>query len=355
MKRYNNLFKEIIKFDNLLLAAHKAQKGKRKQNNVSGFNFFKEQNLLHLKSELKNKTYKPGKYKTFNIYEPKLRMISAAPYRDRVVHHALCNIIEPVFEKTFIYDSYANRKGKGTHKAILRYQRFMQKNKYVLKADIKQYFPSIVHQILKQEIRKKIKCKDTLWLIDLIIDNSNAQKEINEYFHGDNLFTPFEKRKGLPIGNLTSQFFANIYLNPLDHFVKEDLRCKYYIRYVDDFVIFDNNKNHLHKINLQVQQFLDNYRLRLHINKTKVFPVNIGICFLGHRIFNNFRLLKKDNVKRFKKRLKKQICLLKAGKLEQAKFEQSIKSWGAHAAFSNTYFFKKKIINTLASQGINFN
>jgi retron-type reverse transcriptase len=211
MKRYGNLYPQITEFSNLLLAAKKAQKGKRYQPNILNFNYHLESELQQLQQQLSNKTYQPGDYRTFYIQEPKTRMISAAPYRDRVVHHGLCNIIVPIFEKTFINDSYANRIGFGTHKALRRFTQFARSSKYVLQCDIQKYFPSIDHEILKSLIRRKIKCRDTLWLIDTIIDRSNEQYPVIEYFPGDTLLSPIERKRGLPLRNLTSQFFANIY------------------------------------------------------------------------------------------------------------------------------------------------
>src|SRR5262249_9014767 len=158
-----------------------------------------------LQAELQSQTYRLGPYRTFTIYDAKPRLISAAPYRDRVVHHALCNIIEPIFERIFIHDSYACRKGKGTHAAAHRLTQFMQNNDYPLQCDIRKYFPSIDHAILKSLLRRKIGCPQTLWLIDLLIDHSNPQDEVTDYFPGDTLFTPWERRRGLPIGNQTSQ------------------------------------------------------------------------------------------------------------------------------------------------------
>ena len=234
MKTFKHLFEKIISFDNLLLAAKLSQKGRRYKPDVAQFHFRLEEELIDLREELLVKRYQPGAYRTFHIFDPKQRMISAAPYRDRVVHHALCQIIEPIFEQTFIYDSYANRKGKGTHKAITRYQDYAKRYPYVLKCDIRKFFPSVDHQVLKQEIRRKISCPDTLWLIDQIIDNSNHQEAHLQWFPGDDLFSPIERKRGLPIGNLTSQFWGNVYLNRFDHFVKEELRVPGYIRYVDD-------------------------------------------------------------------------------------------------------------------------
>jgi retron-type reverse transcriptase len=210
MKRYGNLYPQIITFDNLYLAARKAQLGKRFRDNILDFNYNLEGELIKLQQELTAKTYQPGNYRTFHIRDPKSRLISAAPYRDRVVHHGLCNIIVPIFERTFIRDSYANRVGFGTHRALRRFIEFFRRSRYVLQCDIKKYFPSIDHQILKRQIRRKIKCPDTLWLIDTIIDNSNEQEPVIEYFPGDDLLTPLQRRKGIPIGNLTSQFWSNV-------------------------------------------------------------------------------------------------------------------------------------------------
>ena len=240
MKTYNRLFNRICSFENLLLAARKAQDGKRFQEEVARFNFHLERELYRLQEELQTRIYRPGPYHEFHIYEPKLRKISAAPYRDRVVHHALCNVIEPIFDRTFIFDSYACRKGKGTHKAVNRFTEFCRKSEYVLKCDIKKYFPSIDHGILKTRFRKKIRDADVLWLMDLIVDFSNPQEGLLDeqdtardrpppYGSGDILGTvrdgfslPDEagtvRRRGIPIGNLTSQFYANIYLNGFDHY-----------------------------------------------------------------------------------------------------------------------------------------
>ncbi|UCE08222.1 MAG: RNA-dependent DNA polymerase, partial [bacterium] len=241
MKTYKHLFEKIISFENLLVAAQQAGQGKGKKKNVMRFNFVREDNLVQIQQELINKTYQPGAYHAFRIFDPKPRLISAADFRDRVVHHALCNIIEPIFNKGFIFDCYANRKGKGTHAGIRRAQAFLRGNRFVLKCDIKKYFPSIDHEILKQEIRRKIADPETLWLIDTIIDGSNEQEFVYDFFPGDDLFTSQERRKGLPLGNLTSQFFANLFLSRFDHFVKERLKVKYYARYVDDLVYADND------------------------------------------------------------------------------------------------------------------
>ena len=198
--------------------------------------------------------------------EPKPRTISAAPYRDRVVHHALCNIIAPIFEGTFISDSYANRIGFGTHRALRRFTEFARSSLYILQCDIRKYFPSIDHGILKELVRRKIKCAETLWLIDSIIDGSNEQEPVIHHFPGDDLLAPLQRRRGLPIGNLTSQFFANIYLNGFDHFLKEQLRVKKYIRYVDDFALFSDDWEFLAEARLAIED----YRSSVTLGRRKV-------------------------------------------------------------------------------------
>lgn len=344
MKRHKNLYSKITDFQNLLVAAKKAQARKRNQPSVAHFNFHLEKRLFEIQEELKLQSYQPQAYKEFYISEPKPRMISAAPYKDRVVHHALCNIVAPILEKSMIYDTYANRKGKGTHKAISHYQTFSKKNQYALKCDIRKFFPSIDHTILKQEIKKKIGCDQTLWLINKIIDNSNLQEEHLVYFYQDDLFSPHQRRRGLPIGNLTSQLFGNYYLNAFDHFIKEQLRCKYYLRYVDDFVLLNNDKSRLGDWKLKIASFLTNYRLILHPNKSRVHPTEEGLTFLGHRAFPDFRLLRSENIRRFRKRTRKHIIAYHKGEMSQLEFYQCTQAWFAHAAFSNTERLRKKII-----------
>ena len=344
MKRFNHLYHQICSFENILKASKKARLGKRLQDTVAGFEFNLESEITRLSHELITKSYRPGPYREFHIVEPKKRMISAAPYRDRVVHHALCSIIEPIFDKTFISDSYANRINKGTHKAVQRYQHFARRYSYVLKCDIKKYFPSIDHDILKSLIERKIKCKDTLWLISLILDNSNTQEGVMDYYLGDTLFTPLERRKGLPMGNLTSQFFANIYLDKLDYFVKENLRSKAYVRYVDDFVLFGVDKKGLWKNFKQIGTFLDSLRLTMHKKKSMVYPVKNGVGFLGHKVFPDYKLLNHGNVIRFRRKLKKMNKDYLQGNIPLEHVSRSIQGWVAHASFSNTYRLRKKIL-----------
>ena len=212
MKRHNHLWDWMTGYSNLERAAIKAARGKRRRRNVAEFLYNLETEICQLQDELRDKTYKPGAYHTFFIYEPKLRMISAAPFRDRVVHHALCSVLEWTFEPTFISDSYACRRGKGTHAAVDRFTEFARRNRYVLKCDVRKFFPSVDHEILKETVARKVKDRNALWLVDRIIDGSNPQEPVWDWFPGDDLLTRTERRLGLPIGNQTSQFFANVFL-----------------------------------------------------------------------------------------------------------------------------------------------
>ena len=347
MKRHGNLWKEIIDEDNLFLAAHKAARGKRFQKNVLNFNAKLGDNIVKIKRELESQTYQPGSYRTFQIFEPKQRMISAAPFRDRVVHHALCSIIQPIFEKTFIFDSYANRTGFGTHRALRRFTEFARSSKYVLQCDIEKYFPTIDHEILKSLIRRKVKCKETLWLIDKIVDNSNEQLSINRYFDGDDLFTPFERKRGLPIGNLTSQFFANVYLNHLDHFVKEKLGIKKYVRYVDDFALFGDDREFLQTARKRIEVFLETLRLQIHKVKSQLFETGIGANFVGFRVFPTLIRVRSDNLRRARWRLRKMVENYQSGELNAEKIKECLRSWIAHLEHGDTFQLRSKIFTEL--------
>lgn len=348
MKRYGNLYHRIYAFDNLWLAAQKAQRGKRSRPEVARFNLALEAELFELRDQLRQQSYLPGAYRQFAIYEPKLRLISAAPYRDRVVHHAVCNVVEPIFDSTFIFDSYACRKGKGTHLAVERFSRFASGYKYLLKADILKYFPSIDHRILKSLFRRKIKDPKVWWLMDRVEDSGNPQPWVLSYFQGDDLLTPLQRRRGIPIGNLSSQFFANLYLNPMDHFIKEQLGARAYLRYCDDFAIFSDNKDWLHQVLLELTDFLDRHlRLKLHPVKCRIHQVKEGIGFLGFRIFPTHRRVLRSSVIRFRRRY------ANFGQLgRSAGFRlNSIQSWLAHIGWADSYGLKRQLAEQMPEVG----
>jgi RNA-directed DNA polymerase len=344
MKRHNHLWSAITSFDNLLLAAHKAQKGKRFRANVLEFNYDLEGNLLALQNQLNNRTYQPGAYRTFEIFEPKPRIIAAAPYLDRVVHHALCNIIIPIFERSFIRDSYANRVGYGTHRALQRFTKFARSSRYVLQCDIQKYFPSIDRQILKSLIRRKINCLSTLWLIGIIIDNGNYVPIPAQYFPGDTLLTPVARPLGLPIGNLTSQFFANIYLNGLDHFIQEQLKVPKYLRYVDDFSLFSDSPAQLGEARIKIEAYLATLRLKIHPIKSQIFETKHGANFVGFRVLPHQIRIRGDSLRRGCRRFRKNKQRVSHGRMKTLDFDKSTQSWFAHLQHGDTWRLQQTIL-----------
>jgi retron-type reverse transcriptase len=274
------MYRQLCSWDNLLLAYHRASQGKRGHPTVAAFEHRLEDHVLDLQAELRSHSYRPGRYTSFYIHEPKRRLISAAPFRDRVVHHALGNLIEPIFERTFIADSYAKRVGKGTHRALNRAQELVRRYPYVLQCDVRQFFPSIDHAILRRILASKIADPDVLWLVDRILESGQgvlSEEDAMVYFPGDDLFA-VNRPRGLPIGNLTSQFWANVYLNLFDHFIKRTLRCPGYVRYVDDFPLFAPDKGTLWAWNQTVEGRLTDLRLTIH-PRTHPRPVAEGIPF----------------------------------------------------------------------------
>lgn len=336
MKTHKNLYSAICEFDNIHRAYLRARVGKRYKRDVLEFSSNLEENLINIQNHLAWKTYQPSPYKYFTIYEPKVRMIAALPFSDRVVHHALCNVIEPIFESAFIRDSYACRPGGGVLAGVLRTTRFLRDawrrwgdNVYCLKGDISKYFYSVDHETLKRLVRKKIACADTLELIDRIIDSP-----------GDDI--------GMPIGNLTSQLFANVYLDALDHVIKDSLRVRYYIRYMDDFVIFHNDKAYLHRLLDEISGYLEDV-LRLRLNgKTQIFPVRRrSVDFLGYRIWPTHRLMRKANVKRTRRKLKKFVRLYRDGRMTMGEIRPSVMSWLGHAKHGDTWRLRTKMTESI--------
>jgi retron-type reverse transcriptase len=254
-RRHDDLFDRIANFQALHAAARRAIRGKRKKAGAAAFFANLERELLALERQMRTGEYRPGRYIAFEVNDPKKRIVSAAPFRDRVVHHALCAVVEPIFERGFIDHTFANRIGKGTHRAIEAYERYRDRHAYVLRCDIYRCFPAIDHAILKSDFRRRIFCPETLALLDRIVDGSNPQEPVNLYFEGDDLFEPLRRRRGLPIGNLTSQFFANLYLDGFDHFATEVLRAPY-LRYVDDFALFTDDAATLQDWRLRIERYL---------------------------------------------------------------------------------------------------
>ncbi|MBI4983460.1 group II intron reverse transcriptase domain-containing protein [Candidatus Woesearchaeota archaeon] len=291
-------------------------------------------NLSLLRTELLLRYYQPRPLETFILREPKTRKISKSHFRDRVIHHAFCNIIEPMFEKSFIYDYYANRIGKGAFKAIERFEHFSRKvtknntlPTYALKADVRHYFENVNHNILLHILKLKIKDERIIWLVKKILKNHSLDK-------------------GMPLGNLTSQFFANVYLNELDQFVKHQLKAQYYLRYVDDFVILHSSPIILEEWKSKIDFFLyEHLALELHPDKSKIVPISRGIDFLGFKIFSHYQLIKRRNLRKFQRKLRENISLFENKQIDYDKLYDFMEGWVAYAKHANTYTTRMNILS----------
>lgn len=323
MKRIGNLFEKIISIENLELADKRARKGKLKSYGVKFHDKNKDENILNLQKMLIEKSFKTSEYYVFKIFEPKEREIYRLPYYpDRILHHAIMNILEPIWLSIMTADTFSCIKGRGIHgtmKAVDKALKDVNGTKFCLKTDIKKYYPSIDHEILKSLIRKKIKCNDTLDLLDEIIDSA----------------------PGVPIGNYLSQYFANIYLTYFDHWIKEKLHVKYYFRYADDMVFLSDNKDFLHELLTQINKYL-NEKLKLQLkNNYQIFPVEArGLDFVGFVFYHKYKKIRKS--------IKKNFCI-KAAKLNKkeislAQYKINISPWLGWSKYSNSKHLLKTIL-----------
>ncbi|MFQ1660594.1 reverse transcriptase domain-containing protein [Aeromonas veronii] len=330
------MYDQIISFDNLHSAAMRCLNGKRSSPAALRYMWNLEEHLHDTHNHLAHGSYQPGGYEEFYVFEPKQRLISAPRFSDRVVHRAIIDVLEPVIDPRFIFDSYACRKGKGAHAGASRAQRWMRIIKrnhgdvYCLKADISKCFASIDHARLKAVLRNHLTCERTLELLDVIIDSSPGPQGV-----------------GIPLGNLTSQLFANLYLNELDRYAKHDLGIRYYVRYMDDFVVLHHNKGQLHEWRARIEAFLwDSLRLTTNA-KTQVFPVGPdrgrALDFLGYRIYPTHRLLRKNSIRRIRYKLRKMRLKIAAGTMTPAECWPCIQSWCAHAAHANTWGLRRSL------------
>ncbi len=333
MKVYKDIFSKIISLDNIFNAWEKFKSDKRNKRDVQRFEWHLEQNIFQLHRDLKSKMYKHKGYFSFYIHDPKQRHIHKATVRDRVLHHAVFNILNPILEPTFIYSSFSCRIDKGTHKGIEALRVATRKVSsngfkpcFILKCDIEKFFASVNHQILLDIIREKIKDDDAIWLL----------REIIRSFPN-----------GVPIGNLTSQLFANVYLNKLDYFVKHDLRVEFYFRYTDDFVIVSNNRKYLENVLYLIKFFLDTLSLQLHSNKITIRKLHQGIDFLGYVSFPHYSLLRTKTKQRIIRKMNSKVRDYKEGGVTKEKLEQSLQSYLGVLSHADTYDFANELKNKL--------
>ncbi len=328
------------------MAYKKAAKGKRGLPSAASFDHKIADRLIDLRDQLRSDSYRPGAYTHFFIHEPKQRKISAAPFRDRVVHHAVCNVIEPAFEELFHPHSYANRKGKGTHRAIDQLQHYARRYRYCLRLDIVQHFPSIDHQILRDTLFSVVTEPNTQNLMQVLLASGQgvlADQYEMTYFAGDTLLAPLRPR-GLPIGNLTSQFWSNCYLNRFDQFVKREIGCSAYVRYVDDMALFSNSKKELLGWKQAIVARLSRLRLRIHASAAQVSHVQHGIPWLGWVVYPTHRRVKRRNVVNFHRRLKNRYDEYQSGQISFGEFDASIQGWINHVRYGDTWGLRQHLL-----------
>jgi retron-type reverse transcriptase len=347
MKVYKDLFNQIISPQNLFLAWDQFKKGKGKKKDVRLFEWNLEENIFKLHRDLKNKVYQHGAYYSFNISDPKPRNIHKSSPRDRVLHHAIFQVLYPIFEAGFINSSFSCREEYGTHRGVRFLQETLRKatrnNRiqcFALKCDIKKFFDTVDHNILLSILKKKIKDTDTIWLLEKIIFSFQSE------------YSVLGNRKGVPIGNLTSQLFANVYMNEFDQFVKQELKVKYYMRYTDDFLVISESREYLENLIPRIIQFLgEKLSLRIHEEKTRIRKTHQGIDFLGYVAFNKYRLARTKTRKRMIRKLEMRIKQYKSGDLTKDSLFQSLNSYIGFLSHAETHvlqeYFKEKVIDSL--------
>lgn len=343
-------FDDLISIENLFQAWDEFVKGKRKKRDVLEFSRKLEDNLFKLHHRLKNKTYRHGGYEDFYVQDPKRRHIHKASVEDRIVHHLLYKYLYNIFDKTFIHDSYSCRLNKGTHKGVKRLEYFARKVSrnytrpcWTLKLDIKKFFSSVDHKILIGLLKRKIKDKDILDLLVRVLTSFNTNDEDRSFAVAQNDNSSFQplglthgKVRGIPLGNLTSQIFANIYLNELDQFVKQKLRIKYYLRYADDFIILSDNKEDISLyIDISYKFLSEELKLELHPKKIVIRNLRWGIDFLGYIVLPHYILPRTKTKKRIFKKLKDEI--------EKENFNQSLQSYLGYLSHAESYKLTKKL------------
>ncbi|MDT3699756.1 MAG: reverse transcriptase domain-containing protein [Thermincola sp.] len=347
-KHLKDVYKDICSYENIHQAYIKARKCKRFRVEVLDFTNNLEENLVDIQNELLNHTYRVGEYREFYIHEPKKRLIMALPFKDRVVQWAIYQVLNPVFEKGYITDSFACIPGRGTHSAVQRLSYWLHQvdrkpeKYYYLKLDISKYFYRVDHAVLLEILSTKIKDPELMWLFRIIVDCENTQFGLPLGTDPDQVDERLPN-KGMPIGNLTSQMFANIYLNELDQFAKRQMHIHYYIRYMDDVIILSHDKAQLHLYKEMIEEFLET-KLKLNLNrKTAIRPISLGIEFVGYRLWPTHIKVKKSSALKMKRRLNQVKNLYNQGKIDFEKVNATVQSYFGVLKHCNSQSLKNKI------------
>ena len=352
MKTFSHLYEKITSLDTLFQAWDEFKKGKRKKIDVGFFERNLEDNIFQLHRELVTKTYKHASYTGFYITDPKVRHIHKAEVKDRIVHHALFKVLNPIFEPTFISDSFSCREGFGTHKGfkkLVSYARRVSKNytrdRWVLKCDIRKFFDSVDHEVLLEIIERKIEDPDLIWLMRQIVKSYQFPPP---RWTSANGCKAGPCKAGIPIGNLTSQLFANVYLNRLDQFVKHKLKAKHYVRYADDFIILHEDLGFLQDSIDKIKGFLEEeLKLELHKSKTFLRKLSWGIDFVGYVALPFYQIVRTKTKKRLYRKIREKINLYKSNRLSNETLTQSVQSYLGILKHANTYNFEQELKNKI--------
>lgn len=326
MKRAGNLMEKITSYDNIQIAYMKARRGKRFNKDVAAFEKNYDENISRIKYEIENNEFQFGRYSYFTIHDPKERMICAADFSERVVHHAIMNVCHNYFDRTLIDDTYATRPGKGVYQAVDKVKYLLARNDYAVKLDYRKYYDSISHDILLDKLHRLFKDKHLLMLFEQIVESYEVAPG-----------------KGLPIGNLTSQYFANYYLSSIDHEMKEKLRIPCYVRYMDDIVMASNEKAELHEA-VKYMQAYSSGKLDLQLKSPIYSPRRAGVSFLGYKVMPHYYTLSSRSKRRFKKKYLKYQCLYEQNEWSEADYAMHIVPLVAFVAHANSYNFRQRCV-----------
>lgn len=338
---YKRIFENMTSAEHLFAAWDIFKSEKRNKEDVMDFEQKVEQHIFQLHRDLKNKTYKHGRYTGFYITDPKRRHIHKATVRDRVLHHAIFKTLNPIFEPGFIADSFSCRIGKGTHKGVERLAHMLRavsrndtRRCYALKCDVRKFFDSVDHEILLKMLAQRIKDPEAMWLMREIVGSFESGRR--DLFHA----------QGVPIGNLTSQLFANVYMNEFDQFVKRELRARHYVRYTDDFIIVSTDKSELEKLLVPIKQFLqEKLQLQLHPDKIQLVKYRKGVDFLGYVQFTHHRLMREQSKQRMLRKLKHAEQCYRRGKFDEARMNATLQSYLGVLSHADAYRLSETLKN----------
>lgn len=350
MKPLKNVYAQIYDFDNLYQAYLSARKNKRYRDEVLAFTANLEENLITIQNELIYQTYKVGRYREFYVYEPKKRLIMALPFKDRVVQWAVYRIVNPIISRGFIADTYACVEGRGVQRAVNRIKYWMrliehrQEKPYYLKLDISKYFYRIDHEVLLNIFKRKFADEQLILLLGTIINSESVAFGLPAGYNPGEARMVYDR--GMPIGNLTSQMFANVYLNELDQYIKRSVHAHFYIRYMDDIAILSDSKLQLHEYKKIIEKFLEE-ELKLQLNqKTAIRPTTLGLDFCGYKIWSTHIKLRKSTTLKMKKRLKSMRVMYENGEVELEKAQETVTSYFGLMKHCDSYRLRKKIADT---------